>query len=1010
MIKVISSRKLIKTYIFTACLMMSTISPIVSKAATLKTINELDNNRNKVVTEQTYTTPVNVKSTPKVSKETVNQKDISKEDRVSVAKISRKASNDKFKGMTLDEVLKSVGKKPTKAFKQRLAATFKIENYQATKKQDNLILEYLTGKRAILKNYDIVHGVQIPDLSSYEGNSLAKAIKKYGLKNTMSYKKKLATALGIENYVGTKAQNQLLLEYLVRDKRLPEPYETSIINDVEIPYIDNYNGNSLDEALERFGIKPTLRKKKMYAKALGINNYKGTKKQDLLLLDYLTRNTQLPIKTTELNGVQIPYIEAYEGKTLEGALKNVGIEPTEEYMETLAKSLGILNYKGSESQKQEILKYLTREKSLPTQKPQGPTVTTPSVGGGSYGGGTYGGGSSSNSNYTKPACKHSNVVWKYLDDDYEGAYCTSCKNLVNKRAHTKTDITYTVSPDAIGVHSETYRCPNCDIVITKPNVKCDYKYVETKNDKDILKCACGQTIEVDHKLAGNPIYTCHEGDDYSKHTHDISYNCEYCNKPIVSEKGVSCSDSYKWTADDLKEFYECVCGIKGTRDHDYEEKTELVSINGEEHTVKITETCKHEEDNHHKVETLKTEKCEWTYTYIDNDYEEAECKHGYKHNVEHVKDGETRFVSNNDGTHKEIYTCKHDGEEIVVNPEIGCEYTVYVETNGNGKDVMKCPDCGHTKEFEHAFEGEVQIVNIHINETNPEESTYDEARYCTHCKKNIIINKNVKVNLTWSFDEDKEYYEDPITKIKGEREHSYGDSSIIGDNKYTPCTHSNCSHVKVEEYEHQCTDEDHTVDKVSRWGDVVPGSSIKNPTVDDALSPCCQREVTYECGDTGVENDSHHFELDEDGLYTCTNPHCVLSLTKLQYKKKFPNATTTTLLSTKENTPIAFDLDYVPTSESSIEVTDTTVTNDAITAEPIEENEVTPSSTVESLEEEVIIIPEILQTTDEVENEQTQENVVELDEELDFTLDEDFDYSVLYPEQMESEKNLTKTL
>ena len=120
---------------------------------------------------------------------------------------------------------------------------------------------------------------ELPNLSSYNGNSIVDALNSVGYDSSYASRKELATKLGISNYSGTAEQNLKMIE-LLKGK------SDSVSN---TQYLSNptYTGVSIVTALNEIGVNSSYENRKEIAIRNGITNYTGTAEQNTELLNKL---------------------------------------------------------------------------------------------------------------------------------------------------------------------------------------------------------------------------------------------------------------------------------------------------------------------------------------------------------------------------------------------------------------------------------------------------------------------------------------------------------------------------------------------------------------------------------------------------------------------------------------------------------------------------------------------------------------------------------------------------
>ena len=121
--------------------------------------------------------------------------------------------------------------------------------------------------------------VIIPSLRGYVGVSLVDALKEYGFKYDLSYRRELAQIMDIINYKGSAKQNLDLLGRLKNARRSSRG--------LVIPHLRGYVGASIVDGLKMFGYESSLEYRAKIAKYYGIENYTGTAGENAKLLSRL---------------------------------------------------------------------------------------------------------------------------------------------------------------------------------------------------------------------------------------------------------------------------------------------------------------------------------------------------------------------------------------------------------------------------------------------------------------------------------------------------------------------------------------------------------------------------------------------------------------------------------------------------------------------------------------------------------------------------------------------------
>ena len=133
--------------------------------------------------------------------------------------------------------------------------------------------------------------------AAYTGNSssLVDALKAVGVSDTsLTNRKKIAVANGINNYSGTAEQNGQLLTLLKAGKLIMAGTAATAATTSVSNYYPKYTGSSssIVEGLKAVGVTDTsLTHRKAIATANGISGYTGTAAQNTLMLNLLKQGT-----------------------------------------------------------------------------------------------------------------------------------------------------------------------------------------------------------------------------------------------------------------------------------------------------------------------------------------------------------------------------------------------------------------------------------------------------------------------------------------------------------------------------------------------------------------------------------------------------------------------------------------------------------------------------------------------------------------------------------------------
>lgn len=123
-------------------------------------------------------------------------------------------------------------------------------------------------------------------------NSLVDSLKSLGVDSSMTHRKEIAKANGIEGYTGTSKQNGTMLSLLKQGKLIKSGSvaSTGAVNSaLSIKYYAKYTGelNSLVDALKSLKIDSSFNHRKQIAKANKISLYIGLAEQNVKLLTLL---------------------------------------------------------------------------------------------------------------------------------------------------------------------------------------------------------------------------------------------------------------------------------------------------------------------------------------------------------------------------------------------------------------------------------------------------------------------------------------------------------------------------------------------------------------------------------------------------------------------------------------------------------------------------------------------------------------------------------------------------
>lgn len=114
---------------------------------------------------------------------------------------------------------------------------------------------------------------------AFTNTSIVDGLKDIGVNSDMEYRKKIASANGITNYIGRASQNEKLLS-LAKQGKLKKP-----IADTSSEYYPAFTNTSIVDGLKSIGVNSSLNFRKKIAKANGIWSYTGRAGENIQLLD-----------------------------------------------------------------------------------------------------------------------------------------------------------------------------------------------------------------------------------------------------------------------------------------------------------------------------------------------------------------------------------------------------------------------------------------------------------------------------------------------------------------------------------------------------------------------------------------------------------------------------------------------------------------------------------------------------------------------------------------------------
>ena len=121
-----------------------------------------------------------------------------------------------------------------------------------------------------------------PDNNCYpifNNTSIVDGLKSIGVNSDMEYRKKIAEANGIVNYIGRASQNEKLLS-LAKQGNLKKPS-----SETSNEYYPAFSSTSIVDGLKSIGVDSSLNYRKKIAKANGIWSYSGRAGENIKLLE-----------------------------------------------------------------------------------------------------------------------------------------------------------------------------------------------------------------------------------------------------------------------------------------------------------------------------------------------------------------------------------------------------------------------------------------------------------------------------------------------------------------------------------------------------------------------------------------------------------------------------------------------------------------------------------------------------------------------------------------------------
>lgn len=197
--------------------------------------------------------------------------------------------------------LANVNRAASRGYNYRLVECGFISNPDDANRFNNNIDEIARG---ILKSFSVNAGTSKPATTpskapkpstntnagcypKFNSTSIVDGLKSIGVDSSMANRKKIASANGINGYIGTAAQNEKLLS-LARKGALKKAGTSTTTKNTgsssSASYYPKFNSTSIVDGLKSIGVNSTFTNRKKIAKANGITNYSGTASQNEKLL------------------------------------------------------------------------------------------------------------------------------------------------------------------------------------------------------------------------------------------------------------------------------------------------------------------------------------------------------------------------------------------------------------------------------------------------------------------------------------------------------------------------------------------------------------------------------------------------------------------------------------------------------------------------------------------------------------------------------------------------------
>jgi len=764
--------------------------------------------------------------------------------------------------------------------------------------------------------------------------SLAFALGLVATANTTSYAMPIKEDIKTETHDHSHEEelevNEVVVEleknYTINKETV---YKQIAIKEVTNNSISNYKGCSIVEALNQSGIDSSFANRKAMAKNYGINNYRGTASQNIMLLNKLKQdNISSLVKVTDINRM----CAGLFGKDSNKIIKELNLPKTKNITKSdFARVI------------RQIANYMNVNTSVYDNK-LGLVVNVIK-------------------DVDNTTLNNNDIAWSYymgytdIDEklNYNGNNFVTVdefnhfiNSFVNDYNTAITNGKYDENGIVITPNQSIYNRDNLDN--SKINEIRNPQLINNNNNNS-------SDSEHDHK---------DDDDKKPQHTHKFTTWNYYNDEQEIS----ACND----------------CGKIKFRGHSLgqAEKTYTTNNDGTHsvHEDAHCNTCNHDIVKDYNANCDLTE---WTYN-SSTDLDERECnfcEYVETRTHEHSQvpsDIEYNFYqTNNNGTHKlmAIYNCSICNDPIVLYKDEDCKYEEWVQNDGF-TCKKECEICGYTLTKEHNFvtvEGSVT--------TNATLGIHNETQKCTDCD----YEKTVEVNCTP--DGNREYYRvgDTVT----EREHCSVCNDVCIDDTHTHEFGDNYTPVDADYHTRSCDcgEEDTAAHNFTDWVVNSEGKNTRECTEcgyeeekehqcirnDDweiadetIIGPCYDEVITckyegcdYEFERRGHDHDYQATELPELGkiYYCCSNCYddyeeaiqaAVLSLREL-------------LTLTDEDDIYKEDLEETIEEEVEEEEEETKVIEDAIIEDTKVEEELEEIEEIKDLEP---VEPELEETDSKV--------------------------------------------